>query len=95
MTAVSVQSFSDHSHDHNVPSLSVPDPQNAARGVCGLYNMGNTCFMNSGLQCLLCNPSIVQHLLTVYGADRHAPSPPPLDRDNSLTALFADVSQIC
>jgi len=35
----------------------------AEPGVAGLYNMGNTCFMNAGLQCLFSNGQLVKHML--------------------------------
>ena len=34
------------------------------RGVCGLLNMGNTCYMNAGLQCIRNLPEIATYYLS-------------------------------
>jgi len=35
----------------------------AMPGVCGMRNLGNTCYMNSGLQCLLASPTVTEYFL--------------------------------
>ncbi len=35
--------------------------EGATAGVCGFYNFANTCYMNSGLQCLLATPTVVKY----------------------------------
>lgn len=35
--------------------------EGAKAGICGFYNFANTCYMNSGLQCLLATPTIVKY----------------------------------
>lgn len=50
-------------------------------GVCGLRNLGYTCFMGAGLQCLAATPSLVQYFLSRDLGEK--------DSSHSLTAQFA------
>ncbi|KAF7990988.1 hypothetical protein HCN44_000793 [Aphidius gifuensis] len=43
--------------DDTVIEVSTP------AGVCGLRNLGNTCFMAAGLQCLTASPTVLGHFL--------------------------------
>ncbi|KAI7877569.1 peptidase C19, ubiquitin carboxyl-terminal hydrolase 2 [Lichtheimia hyalospora FSU 10163] len=52
-------------------------PANKPKGVCGLTNLGNTCYMNSALQCLSNTPQLSQYFLAGKYKEE-------LNRDNPL-----------
>ncbi|XP_014209572.1 ubiquitin carboxyl-terminal hydrolase 11 isoform X2 [Copidosoma floridanum] len=56
---------------------------NLPAGVCGLSNLGNTCFMAAGLQCLTATPPVLRHFLDLQEGDEKEPPP------GSLMANFS------